>query len=362
VKQLLISQRTAWFWTLALFLLLSEALLAQQKLQIINSITENPVEGVNWKFGQQKGSSNNQGMLFFFANETDTLLLSHVNYGVWQLHGTTLRQALLSEKIKRVEQEIALQPVTVLSLHAYADRNTRFIMGVQERLSHDAGALLTQTPAIAVIRKSGTYGFDPVLRGFKYDQLNVVIDGVQCASAACPNRMDPPISQVAPNMIEQVELMKGPYSLRFGNSFGGTINFKSIEPRFVEAARTFGRVSGSYEANGQVARTEGMIGSRGKRYEASLLGAFSTGNDYHDGDGQLVPADFSRGSIGASLGWALAEQQLLRTTITRNFARDTDFPALAMDLRTDDTWLVNVAHRLRENHSATKYKCLLYEG
>ena len=41
----------------------------------------------------------------------------------------------------------------------------------------------------------------------KYDQLNIVLNGAQCATAACPNRMDPPTSQLAPNTIEKVEIV-----------------------------------------------------------------------------------------------------------------------------------------------------------
>ncbi|MEZ5022434.1 MAG: TonB-dependent receptor plug domain-containing protein [Chitinophagales bacterium] len=68
---------------------------------------------------------------------------------------------------------------------------------------------------------------DPVLRGFKYDQLNIVMDGVQSATAACPNSRIPPTSQMAPNMLDRIEILKGPHALRYGSGFGGTINFIS---------------------------------------------------------------------------------------------------------------------------------------
>lgn len=60
-----------------------------------------------------------------------------------------------------------------------------------DKLSHDAGDFLSQSAFIGGIRKSGSYGFDPVLRGFKYDQINIVMDNGLSATAACPNRMDP---------------------------------------------------------------------------------------------------------------------------------------------------------------------------
>jgi len=71
------------------------------------------------------------------------------------------------------------------------------------------------------VEKRGNYGMEPVLRGFKYDQLNVQFDGGVHTANACPNRMDPAISQISPSEIEKIEVIKGPYDVRFGSSFGG---------------------------------------------------------------------------------------------------------------------------------------------
>ncbi|MFB0966645.1 MAG: TonB-dependent receptor, partial [Cloacibacterium sp.] len=43
-------------------------------------------------------------------------------------------------------------------------------------LNHDAGKFLNSIPEINGIKKAGNYATDPVLRGFKYEQLNIVID------------------------------------------------------------------------------------------------------------------------------------------------------------------------------------------
>ena len=45
------------------------------------------------------------------------------------------------------------------------------------------------TPGIGFgIEKRGNYGIEPVLRGFKYSQLNVQFDGGVHSANACPNR------------------------------------------------------------------------------------------------------------------------------------------------------------------------------
>jgi iron complex outermembrane receptor protein len=78
-----------------------------------------------------------------------------------------------------------------------------------DNLNHDAGKFLSSLPEINGIRKAGNYATDPVLRGFKYEQLNIVIDGAAAAINACPSRMDPAVSQVNLNTVQEAEIYKG---------------------------------------------------------------------------------------------------------------------------------------------------------
>ena len=201
-----------------------------------------------------------------------------------------------------------------------------------------------QEPAISGIQKGGNYGFDPVFRGFKYDQLNVVLDGAQGAMAACPNRMDPPTSQMAPNMMDRIEILKGPHALRFGTGFGATLNFVPAKLRFSESAAVYARMSNGFETNGEVFRNEGRLGVRSENQDLSLFGSWSQGNDYTAGNGQIIQSDFNRGSFGGQFGFKLSESDQLRLSAIYNITRDADFPALAMDLRKDDTWLINARY------------------
>lgn len=240
---------------------------------------------------------------------------------------------------------VTLSPVTIISLRTQPEAApSRLEVRAEDRLAHDPGAFLGQLPMISGIRKSGSYGFDPVLRGFKYEQLNIVIDGALCAAAACPNRMDPPVSQIPLNQIRQIEVHTGPHSLRYGVSFGGTIHFVSETPRFSSDFTTSGRLSTGYESNGDLLRTEAAIGLHGNRLSAKLFGTWSQGSDYEAGNGERIAADFQRGSFGAQIGLQASEKQRLVFSATRNIGRDVDFPALPMDLREDDTWLLSLRH------------------
>ena len=336
------------FLLMALFLIPSLFTAKENdKIRILDKETSAPVQNVSYKYSDQTGKSNEEGMISFDYIPGETLYLSHISYGTLALDDTKLKEAIEKEFIYWKSKDIDLYPVTVIALRSRSDETEVLDLDYQDKMDHDGGAILRHTPAVNMIKKSGNYGFDPVLRGFKYDQLNVVIDGTQYASAACPNRMDPATSQIAPNMVEKVEIIKGPHSLRYGSSFGGTINYVPAEPRYSGIFSTYGRISGGFESNGSILRSEGLVGFTDRSYDLGIYASWSQGRNYVNGEGNSVAASFLRGSFGADLDVKITDQQEMNISATRNLTRDTDFPALPMDLIDDDTWLLNLGHKIK---------------
>ncbi len=313
-------------------------------IKLLDKDNSMPIIGATFEYDTQNGITDENGNLQFIFSEASDMYLSHVNYGKWVLPEDAILKIIKEEVHYRRAITVNLYPVTVLALRPNEKPNEKVKLDYQEQLAHDGAAVLNQNPALNSIRKAGNYGFDPVFRGFKYDQLNIVLNGAQGATAACPNRMDPPTSQMTPNMIDRIEVLKGPHALRFGTGFGATINFVPTKLRFTEKAGLYGRISTGYEGNGTVFRNEGKLGFSGKNHDISLFGSWSQGNDYTSGDGQTIAADFNRGSFGTNIGLNFADNNQLRLSAIYNVARDADFPALHMDLREDDTWLFNVRH------------------
>ncbi|HKK87567.1 MAG TPA: TonB-dependent receptor [Saprospiraceae bacterium] len=327
----------------------------KQKFALLDLDTGLPIWQANFTYGPEQGVSDENGVIEFKYREGLDMNLSHVNYGSWKLSDSDIKKAVTEKILFRQSVSVNLYPVTVISIKPQSPQpEGRIQIAYQDRLEHDAADILSQNPAFNNIRKGGAYGFDPVFRGFKYDQLNVVLNGAQGATAACPNRMDPPTSQMAPNMMERIEILKGPHALRFGTGLGATINFIPGPLRFSGDPRLYGRVSTGYESNGQLMRGEGQLGLSTERMDWSAFASWSQGDDYTTGNGDKVQADFSRGSFGTQLGLKLTDQQQLRLSATYNRARDADFPALPMDLRDDDTWLFSARHDIQFNRAHLK--------
>jgi len=347
-----------WVWFIA-----STTLNAQEKqvITMIDAESQTPIIGVTYTYGDQTGVTDTEGRIVFTQNQADTMRLAHISYGKWYWTPDSLHKIVEKQTFYKQSKKIDLFPVTVIAVRNENTVHQKLHIGYQERMEHDGGNLLKRIPSISGIRKAGNYGFDPVFRGYKYSQLNIVMDGVQKASAACPNRMDPPASQMAPNMMQRVEILKGPYALRYGTGIGATVNFVSAPLRFTKKNDLYGRVSSGYEHNGDVLRGEGQYGFSNQRYNINAFAAWSQGNDYRSGGNLTIPADFSRGSVGTSMGLKISQRQKVTFAANHNFAKNTDFPALPMDLRSDETWMFNAGHELNLNkNSLVKWSTKIY--
>ncbi len=335
-------------------LLFSWLSMAQEvHIKLLNSQTGEAFSGVHFKYGDAEGISNEAGSIAFLKIPAQTLLVSHVSLGKQYFSDDMVKGAILSGELRLEPHVQVLQPAVIL-----AKGKANVFSGLQvtetDKVTHDAGAFLKQTPLIAAIQKGGNYGFDPVMRGFKYDQLNLVMDGGICATAACPNRMDPPSSQIPMNMIEQIEVLKGPYSLRYGTGFGGTINFKSLAGSYADITKVKGRISAGYEGNGTIYKTEGEVGISGRFYNISIYGSYSDGGNYYDGNDSLVEASFNRLNLGTRMNFQINSRNEISLNIANNFAKDVDFPALNMDLREDNTWLMSASHKYKPEEGSLK--------
>ncbi len=330
-------------------------------VKLLDKENSTPIVGATFFYGNQNGVSDNDGNIYFQFQPEYRMELSHINYGEWLLKELEVRMMMAEKVYYRQSITVNLYPVTVIALRPNEIPEESVKLDYQEQLAHDGASVLNQNPAFNSIRKGGNYGFDPVFRGFKYDQLNIVLNGAQGATAACPNRMDPPTSQMAPNMLDRIEVLKGPHALRYGTGIGATINFVPSKLRLTEEKEVYGRLSSGYEGNGSVLRNETKLGFSAKNRDVAFFGSWSQGNDYESGNGETVAAEFTRGSFGTSLGFILSGNNQLRLSAIYNVARDADFPALPMDLREDDTWLFNVRHDITfDNKNLSSWNTTLF--
>lgn len=266
------------------------------------------------------------------------------------MNGQTNQSVNISQQVNKDSFfSRTLTPVSVYAVKGKTPQKT-YQLKSADWIQHDATQVLTQIAGFNAIRKSGNFGFDPVFRGFKWEQLNLVTDGVVGAHQACPNRMDPPSSQVMINQIKEIELLKGPHNFRYGPSTGAVINFKMNDPVFSDKAIVNGRVGAGYETNGTNRRTEAYVNLSTQKFQTAVALSYSAGDDYKDGRGTLLPGVFNRTALNVSAAYLLKEGKIASVNITRNMTRNTSFPTLMMDLLSDDTWMIQGKYQVNAQH------------
>jgi len=155
-------------------------------------------------------------------------------------------------------------------------------------LANDGAELLKQTPGISVIRQGGTAS-DPLLRGLGGTRLNISIDGVPFGGV-CNHRMDPATAYVSPGSFDSMSLLKGPQSVRNGNSIVGTVNFDREPIKYDEPGA---KVYASYLYGSFDRQNLSVDSSAG--FDQGYLNYThnnASGSNYYDGDGNEVHLTF----------------------------------------------------------------------
>ncbi len=136
--------------------------------------------------------------------------------------------------------------------------------------------------------KRGNYAVDPAFRASQYEQLNVQIDGGTKAFHACPNRMDPVTTLINPEEITKIEIIKGPFSVRYGNTFAGLINLVSKSPANNKKI-IGGSFSSGYESNGNSIVNLFSLESKIKKFDFSGNFSYRDYGNYEDGNQNEIP-------------------------------------------------------------------------
>ena len=204
--------------------------------------------------------------------------------------------------------------------------------------------LFNEINGFSVIKR-GNYAIDPTFRASQYEQLNIQYDGGTKAVHACPNRMDPITTHIIPEEIAKIEIVKGPYTVRYGATFGGLINMVTQKPD-KEDYGFHGKVSGGYESNGGSFVTMLQLQQIKEKYDiVGNIGYRDFGN-YEDGDGTEIPSSFRSTDYGVKIGYNFSDDQRLQAHWRQSFGRDVLHAALPMDTEFDDSSILSIDYKI----------------
>ncbi len=282
------------------------------------------------------------GNFNILAREGDSVSVSHIGY--------------LTETVRLKNQIIIGLKEKAFALDNIIVQADPFGHVAQSRIVYDDIKAMSQPRNVSDlfkdipgfgVQKRGAYASEPVFRAFKYEQLNVQYDGGMKILNACPNRMDPITTHVIPEEIERIEIVKGPFTVRFGQNFGGIINMVSKNPDSRKQGIS-GNLETGYETNGNNFTGRGALLFKKEIYDLELNGSYRNYGDYTDGNGDEVPSSFRSTDYSMKLGINPNNRQRLRFTWRQSFGRDIKHAGLAMDSPYDNSYLLGLDYKIRE--------------
>ncbi len=195
------------------------------------------------------------------------------------------------------------------------------------------------------VQKKGGYAMEPVFRAFKKEELNILYDGYIQLTHACPNRMDPGTTHVIPEEVKQVEMITGPFSVKFGPSFGGIVNIITESPANFKKGLS-GSAEMGYDFNGAGKTGRLVLGNSTDKFDFYINGGIKDFGDYTNGNGTIVPSHFKSYDYAAKMGFKFKNNQRLQFQFRQSFGRDISHAGLPMDSPKDNSTIGAVSYKL----------------
>jgi len=230
--------------------------------------------------------------------------------------------------------------------------NTTLAYELENKGISDVGDVLRSIPNVGGIRRGGA-NIDPVVRGFKYSQLNVIINGAQGVEGGCPNRMDPATSRVEVEDIERIEVYKGPYALRFGTGLGGTINLVAKRPYVTNKPSISLKGIRGYESNWNGHKEHLSVQGVNENAFFLLSGSRWNYGNYQNGNGDFIKSAFNKHNYGGVIGGNYKDKYEFIFSLRQSFHKVL-FPALPMDEVYDNSLLTFTEYKYTPNGKLLK--------
>lgn len=220
-----------------------------------------------------------------------------------------------------------------------------------------AGEIFNHIPGFGITKRS-SYSIEPNFRMFKREQLALMMDGGGQISQSCANRMDPMTSRISAGEIEKIEIIKGPYGVRFGQNFGGVVNIITDRPKRTGHFELHGSLEGVYESNSDGKSTIGHLAGVSEKIDVFLNGTYRDYGNYTSGgnsdEAVEILSSFKAWDYSGKLGFNPTTDQRLQVSLRRSFAEDVLHAGLPMDALSDEGNLLSVDYSWKPNGEKMK--------
>ena len=247
--------------------------------------------------------------------------------------------AVLAAMATAVQAEETSLPTIQVEAEQMVDANTAdlTIDTLLRPTPSDGGEWILEVPGVSGV-SMGTHGIDPIIRGQKSNQLNILLGGAYIFGG-CPNRMDPPSSYATPEIYDSALVIKGMQSVIYGaGGPGGTVLYERATPEFEPGDNFYGKAGAGYESNGAIwnAYADAAAGSN-KAFVRGTISAAEQTENYKDGNGDEVHSGYKSNAGNLLLGMRTDAGTLLRLDYDAVRGSDIKYAGAGMDAPVSDS-------------------------
>lgn len=207
----------------------------------------------------------------------------------------------------------------------------------------DAGEIIRALPNVSGIRRGG-YAVDPVIRGFRYSQLNISLDHGIHIEGGCPNRMDPVLAHIDIDLAERIEITRGPYEVSFGPVHGGLVRLITLPEKLFGPQKFNVRSISGFTTNRSGKRQHLALIHRSPKLFMKATGGIKDYGNYTDGNGREWETSYNKKDLSLDLGLKISTLDEIHFSWKGSFGSDVMFPALPMDEIKDNTHILNLQY------------------
>jgi len=182
----------------------------------------------------------------------------------------------------------------------------------------------------ADLSRMGGHGLEPFVRGQSQGDLTVLLDGAT-VHGGCPNRMDPATSYSTTGSTDQIIVIRGVQTLRYGpGAPGGTVLYNRKTPVFDDTSWNLNATAGgSTWSENPDFDLDTAVGFGD--WSLRALGTYRNTKNYSDGSGEEVRS--AAKSLGGTLmlGWRPDADTELELSYERSNTDDALFAGAGMD-------------------------------
>lgn len=210
--------------------------------------------------------------------------------------------------------------------------STDRVLGIESKVRNtsDVGGLLgasTRSNAVTT-QKRNPIITDPRVRGSRVGQLGAA------GSYWVPARidLDTMLSKIDASLIDEVNVVKGPYAAQYGP---GTefLNFElKHTPRSELGTETGGSSALNFQSNGEQWYGRQSFFIADESWGARVGYGHRTGSDYESGDGLQIPSSYNSRDLDVALGFDVSAGQTLELIYLRQDQTGVELAGQAFDL------------------------------